>query len=74
MNLNEDIYSLGFASLIRNETIDEVVLKDEAKRPDSSFVPQQTPRGSYMGTPKMGTPGEGNYDEQANRLDEDAIY
>lgn len=28
LNLNEDIYSLGFASLIKNETIDEVILKE----------------------------------------------
>jgi len=39
LNMNEDIYSLGFASLVKNETIDEVLLKDEAKRPYTTFLP-----------------------------------
>ena len=33
LSLNEDIYSLGFASLAKNEIIDEALLKDEASRP-----------------------------------------
>jgi len=33
LSLNEDIYSLGFASMVRNELIDKVILKESAEQP-----------------------------------------
>ena len=48
LNLNEDIYSLGFASLAKNEHIDEVLLEEEAQRPKASFMPTKTPRGGFQ--------------------------
>lgn len=33
LSLNEDIYSLGFACLLKNEIVDEALLKEEAARP-----------------------------------------
>ena len=47
LNLNEDIYSLGFASLVKNEIIDEVLLKDDAKRPKCAYD-HQTPKQTQL--------------------------
>ena len=45
--LNEDIYSLGFAILIRNEIIDEALIKEEATRPKTTNNAPRTPKGSF---------------------------
>ena len=50
LSLNEDIYSLGFASMVRNELIDKVILKESAERPKQSYQPAKTPKGSYLPT------------------------
>ena len=47
LNLNEDIYSLGFASLVRNELVDEILLKEDAGRPKQAYLPIKTPRGGF---------------------------
>ena len=41
--LSEDVYSLGFVSLLRNEIVDVALLKEEASRPKTSWAPR-TPR------------------------------
>lgn len=46
LSLNDDIYSLGFACLVKNELVDEVLLKEDAKRPKDSYAPAKTTRGS----------------------------
>ena len=33
LSLNEDVYSLGFASLLRNEIVNEALIKEEATAP-----------------------------------------
>ena len=46
--LNEDIYSLGFASMLRNEIVDEAILQEEANHPQSADTVKQaikTPKG-----------------------------
>ena len=48
LSLNEDIYSLGFASLANNELIDTAILKEDAVRPTSSYTPAKTPKGSFL--------------------------
>ena len=57
LSLEEDIYSLGFASLYKNELVDLALLKDEGVRPKSQYLPAQTPRGSYI-VQKAGTEGD----------------
>ena len=73
LNLNEDIYSLGFASLVKNETIDEVLLKDDAKRPKDSFVPMQTPKGTVVQTPRLAGGIQNNFAAN-NDANEEALY
>ena len=65
MSLEEDIYSLGFASLYKNELIDLALLKDEGIRPKSQYLPAQTPRGTYI-VQKAGTE-----DDDLNMQDQD---
>ena len=48
LSLNDDIYSLGFACLATNEIIDNAILKEDAVRPTSSYLPAKTPKGSYI--------------------------
>ena len=48
LSLNDDIYSLGFASLATNELIDTAILKEDAVRPTSNYMPAKTPKGSFV--------------------------
>ena len=38
LSLNEDIYSLGFASLLRNEIVNQALIKEEASAPKPSLT------------------------------------
>ena len=44
--LNEDVYSLGFASLLRNEIVNDALIKEEATPPEASHKLSKTHGGS----------------------------
>ena len=66
LTLNEDVYSLGFASLIKNELIDKVLLEVDEQEPKTRLAVTKTPRGSSKVIDMM------NADNHQD--DEDQIY
>ena len=64
LSLNDDIYSLGFACLVKNELVDEVILKESASRPQEQYAPVKTPKGSLMMPDKEQLFNQDNLEEE----------
>ena len=47
LDLEEDIYSLGVFSCVKNDIIDQCMLPEESQPPPSSQKSQKTPKGGF---------------------------